>query len=113
VFVRSLCSIIVITLAGPAVATFELEDPAADIFAEKRAMANPGERSCFDLLVDSLERPQVYRAAVDWVNDAVGADPSAIATEAALKTFCIDHPKKSVAEAAAVLGGSPEDQSDN
>ena len=94
-------------------ATFELKDPAAEIYAEEQAQASLGERSCFDLLVDSLERPHVYRAAVDWVNDAVGADSSATATEAALKTFCIDHPKKSVAEAAAVLGGSPKDQSDN
>mgnify|MGYP001815185648 CR=1 FL=1 len=108
-FVRSLCSIIVFTLAGPAVATFELEDPAADIFAETQAMANPGERSCFELLVDSVERPGIYREAVNWVSDAVGSDQSAVATEAALRKFCIDHPKRSIAEAVMALGGSTDE----
>lgn len=96
-------------LAGPAAATFELKDPAAEIQAEKQAMENPGERSCFDLLVDSLERPQVYRAAVNWVSDSTGGGQSKIATEAALRAFCIDNPKRTVADAAVALGGAARD----
>ena len=108
-FIRSVSLIILSVLASPAVATFELKDPAAEIYAEEQAQASPGERSCFDLLVDSVERPEIYREAVNWVSDAVGSDQSAVATEAALRKFCIDHPKRSIAEAVMALGGSTDE----
>ncbi|MEJ2400071.1 MAG: hypothetical protein P8Y52_01650 [Xanthomonadales bacterium] len=108
---RTLLTILALSVAPPALATFEIKDPAAEIRAEEQALANPGERSCFDLLVDSMERPQVYRAAVDWVSESLGGVQPRIATEAALRAFCIDHPKHSVAEAAAVLARAPDPSS--
>jgi hypothetical protein len=113
VFIRSLCLFSMIALAAPAVATFELKDPAADIYAEEKAAASLGERSCFDLLVDSVERPEIYREAVDWVGDAVGSDQAAVAMEAALRKFCIDHPKRSIAEAVMALGAAPDSPTGN
>ena len=112
-FIRTVCLIVTLAMAAPATATFEIKDPAAEIYAEEQAMANPGKRSCFDLLVDSVERPQVYRAAVNWVRETIGGDASTIATEAALRTFCIDNPKLSVADAAAALGAVPDGPSGN
>lgn len=110
-FIRNVCLITAFVVAGPAMATFEIKDPAAEIYAEEQAMANPGLRSCFDLLVDSVERPAVYRAAVNWVREAVGGNESTAATEAALRSFCIDNPKRSVADAAATLSAAPGGQS--
>jgi len=104
--IHKLIPIAALALAMPALATFEIKDPAAEMQAQDQAMANPGERSCFDLLTDSVEQPEVYRAAVSWVNESLGGGQSRIETEAALKSFCIDHPKRSVAEAAVALGSA-------
>jgi len=106
--IHKLIPIAALALAAPALATFEIRDPAAELQAEEQALENPGERSCFDLLVDSMERPQVYRAVLRWVNETVGGGRSSIETEAALRAFCIDHPKSSVAEAAVALDGAPD-----
>jgi len=103
--IHKLIPIAALALAMPALATFEIKDPAAEMQAQDQAMANPGARSCFDLLTDSVEQPEVYRAAVNWVNESLGG-PSRIETEAALKTFCIDHPRHSLAEAVVALGGA-------
>lgn len=106
-FSRTLLLMTLLLPAGPLPATFEIKDPAAEMRAEDQAIANPGERSCFDLLVDSVEHPEIYRAAVNWVTESLGGGQSRTATEAALRAFCIDNPKRSVAEAAVVLGNAP------
>ena len=110
-FIRSLLTTMLILPAGPALATFELKDPAADYETENRleAEAAAGQRACFDFLVDSVERPAVYRASLIWAGDALAgtaAGASRLALEDALKTWCADHPKSDIAGAARALGAA-------
>ena len=104
---RNLLPILLFLPAATALATFELKDPAAEMLeAEKaRSPAAIAERACFDFLVDSVDRPEVYRASVTWVRETAAALPGASpVNQAALRQFCVDHPKSSLAEAAATLG---------
>jgi len=106
---RSLLTMTLLAPAGAALATFEIKDPAAEIRQRDQlvAAAAAGERSCFDFLVDSVERPEVYRAALGWVNGAVGEDSPAgtspAGLETALRSYCVDHPKEGLGDAARAL----------
>lgn len=103
---RILSSILVLLLSAPVLATFELRDPAAEIYDQEQAVAAISERPCFDFLVDSVEDPEAYQAALDRVAAAVGGEQSAAVLEGALKTFCIDYPKATLGQAAQALGAA-------
>ena len=112
---RNYLPILALAMSAPALATFELKDPAAEMLEAEKAMspAAIAERACFDFLVDSVDRPEVYRASVTWVRETAAAlHGGAPVNQAALRQFCVDHPKSSLAEAAAVLGSRPAPAAD-
>lgn len=112
---RYFLPIFALAMSAPALATFELKDPAAEMLEAEKAKspAAIAERACFDFLVDSVDRPEVYRASVTWVRETAAALPGASpVNQAALRQFCVDNPKSSLAEAAATLGRAPAPAAD-
>ena len=105
---RFLLPLLALSMATPVLATFELKDPAAEIYAEEQAVDAISERVCFDFLVDSVEDPESYRVALDRVESTIGDERSAAIIEEALRTFCVDHPKATLGQAARALGGAVE-----
>jgi hypothetical protein len=110
---RMVVPILALGLAMPAQATFELKDPAAEMLEADKAQSAEAiaARACFDFLLDSVERPEVYRAAVAWVRDTAAQlrGGAMTVTESALRGYCVDYPKRSLAEAAATLAATGAD----
>ena len=111
---RILLPILALAVSAPVLATFELKDPAAEMREAEKAKspAAIAERACFDFLVDSVDRPEVYRASVTWVRETAAAVGGGAVPESALREFCADRPKSSLAEAAAALGSAPDPAAD-
>lgn len=100
-------------LTGQALATFEIKDPAAEIYENtpEKTAEYLGQKTCVDFLRDGAKDTDQYKADLvrvrDYVLDA-GIDARVLPEEARLREFCIDHPKTSLREATDVLvGGSP------
>ena len=99
-------------LAWPALATFEIRDPASEVYQEtpqeaEQEAQRQGYTACIDFLIYRDEHPDRYRDGLDWVAQAVGAGNEASATtEQALREYCIDHPKDSLQKAAGVIGSA-------
>lgn len=97
--------LIALLFANPTLATFELEDPAAE-FAKDTPEANAemlASMSCHDFLLQGAGKSDKYDKALVRVyryyqeSQPGGESPP---TEAGLKAFCIDHPKNSLKDAA-------------
>jgi hypothetical protein len=91
-----------------ACATFEIKDPAKEIYEEKPASpisaAAIAKRSCADFLLDGAKQSDYYQAELNWVDESVNQGRASGAIEAELRTFCIDNPKVSLGDAAGELG---------
>lgn len=99
---------ILLLAAGQAFATFEIKDPANEVYEEKVtapiSAAAIAKRSCADFLLDGAKQSDYYPAELAWVDEAVNQDQANGSIESALRTFCIDNPKTSLADAARKLG---------
>ena len=95
----------------PSLATFEIRDPAAEMYAEQPATEGPGARTCFDFLLDSAKHPDVYQDTLDWARGAVGPgadDRPSGSLEAVLRKLCIDNPKLTLQQAATAIARSTD-----
>lgn len=105
---------ILLLAASQACATFEVKDPANEVYEEKPASpisaAAIAKRSCADFLLDGAKQSDYYQAELNWVDESVNQGRASGAIEAELRTFCIDNPKVSLGDAAVELGapGSPD-----
>jgi hypothetical protein len=102
----SLMVLLAFAVAGPAAATFEIRDPAAEIYEEQgKSVADwLAGKSCVDFLREGADDSKDYWQMVNAVQDAGGEEHTAVATESALKAWCIDHPKRNLLEAAVATG---------
>lgn len=93
-------------LAGPAFATFEIKDPAAEIYEQETMdpMAALAQKTCVQFLLDGVEKPTDYWTVINTVNAASGEEHTALSTETALKSWCIDHAKQNLLQAALATG---------
>lgn len=94
--------------AAPATATFEIKDPANEVYEEKPATpldaATISKRSCAEFLLDGVKQKDDYQAELNWVDETVNNGQASGSMESSLRTFCIDNPKVSLGDAAATLG---------
>ena len=99
---------ILLLLAGPASATFEIKDPANEVYEEKPvspiSAAQIAKRSCAEFLLDGAKQSDYYKAELSWVDETVNGSQASGAIERELRTFCIDNPKISLGDAAIKLG---------
>ena len=99
---------ILLLAAGQASATFEINDPANEVYEEKPnapiSAAAIAKRSCADFLLDGAKQSEYYQAELSWVDESVNGEQASGASEGALRTFCIDNPKISLHDAAVKLG---------
>mgnify|MGYP001824848659 CR=1 FL=1 len=93
-------------LAGPVFATFEIRDPATEIYeAESQDIAATlAGKTCVQFLLDGVDHPDDYWAIVNTAIKASGQEHTALSAEKALKTWCIDHPKHNLLQASAGTG---------
>jgi hypothetical protein len=93
-------------LVGPAFATFEIKDPAAELYADQPQdpLAALAQKTCVQFLLDGVEKPTDYWTVINTVNAASGEEHTALSTEMALKSWCIDHAKHDLLQAAAATG---------
>jgi hypothetical protein len=101
-----LFTLLALLMAGPASATFELRDPAAEMYEEqdKNAADRLAEKTCVQFLRDGADDSKDYWYVINTVQKAGGDEHSAIDTESALKNWCIENPKRNLLEAAAASG---------
>ena len=65
---------ILVLLAGPALATFELKDPAADIYQDQEMMERIreegpqviGQTPCSEFIRQKSDKSNLYRVSLDW-----------------------------------------------
>jgi hypothetical protein len=96
-------------MTGTAGATFELRDPANEVFEEKKPPSEEtetrmGDTACFDFLHAKIEQSGVYADSLNWVARASGATDRDQLAEW-LERYCIDHPKAPLGEAATTYVG--------
>ena len=105
---RAGLTVILMLAASQALATFEIRDPANEVYEEKPKTPISAEkiarRSCADFLLDGAKESDYYSAEVNWVDQSVNGDQADGSIEANLRTFCIDNPKTSLGDAAIALG---------
>ena len=79
-------------LAGQAFATFELKDPAAEIYEEKPASADDatGQSPCIDLLRDSAGNEESYAEKLAWMRAVFDGLPGGTALESESQILLID-----------------------
>lgn len=95
-------------LAGQAFATFEIKDPAAEIYQQQADDADgpTGKTLCIDFLRDAADETDDYGAKLAWMLRSFDGVPEWVELEPALRSYCIDHPKSSLKQAAEALGGT-------
>jgi len=100
-----LIALVPLLLAGPAFATFEIRDPAAEILEEqdKSAADFLAEKSCVQFLLDGADDSKDYWSVINTVKKATAEQQTVIAVEDSLKSWCIDHPKQNLLQAAEGL----------
>ncbi len=98
--------LVLFLLAGPALATFEIKDPAAEVYEEQSQdpLAALAQKTCVQFLLDGVEKPTDYWTVINTVNAASGEEHTALSTEMALKSWCIDHAKQNLLQAAVATG---------
>lgn len=93
--------------AAPAMATFELLDPAADVQDEEaQKAADFAAVSCHDFLLNSAGDADEYQAQLKWVIDQVReGDPTSISrpVEPSLRSYCIENARHTLEAASQVL----------
>ena len=99
---------ILLLLVGTASASFELKDPAAEIYENTPAKVADylAAKACFDFLLDGAKDMGTYKADLVRIRDYVldgGANARAIPDEARLREFCIDNPKIDLRQAVDTL----------
>jgi len=101
-----LIPLVLFLLAGPAFATFEIKDPAAEIYEDQVVdpMAALAQKTCVQFLLDGVEKPTDYWTVINTVNAASGEEHTALSTEVALKSWCIDHAKQNLLQTAVATG---------
>ena len=99
---------ILLLAAGQSSATFEIKDPANEVYEEKPnapiSAAAIAKRSCADFLLDGAKQSDYYKAELAWVDETVNNGKASGSIEAKLRTFCIDNPKTPLGDAAVELG---------
>ena len=95
-------------LAGQALASFEIKDPAAEFYEQQSDDADgpTGKTLCVDFLRDGADEAESYGAKLAWMQRSFDGVPSGAELEPALRSLCIDHPKHSLKQAAEALGGT-------
>jgi hypothetical protein len=104
----ALSMVTILLLAGTASATFEIKDPAAEIYENtpEKISESLAQKACVDFLLEGAQDPKEYKADLDRVRDYVlgsGASGGSIPAEEKLREFCIDNPKKNLREAVDTL----------
>ena len=99
---------IFLLFAGHVHATFEIRDPANEVYEDKPASpisaAAIAKRSCAEFLLDGAKQSDYYEAELNWVDTSVNGEQASGAIESGLRTFCIDNPKITLGDAAVKLG---------
>ena len=104
------CLLLALLFSGGAFATFEIKDPAAEIMQEQnKTIADIlAEKSCIQFLKDGADDSKDYWSMVSAVNKALPDQQTAVSTESELKSWCIDHPKQNLLQAAESLNANFE-----
>lgn len=99
------CLLLALSFAGTAFATFEIKDPAAEMMEEQNKTVSDvlAEKSCVQFLRDGADDSRDFWSIVSAVNKAMPDPQTAVSTETALKSWCIDHPGQNLLQAAESL----------
>lgn len=93
--------------AAPALATFELLDPAAGVHEKKTPEdVDTGAVTCHDFLLNSAKNPGTYQVQLKWVMDRVreGQDASpSQPVEPPLRDYCVENARHNLQQAADSL----------